>query len=81
MNLILILIAEICIACITKNIIHYSTMELILTIINIFLVGLYISTKTENKKTLIIIYFGYLIRVLFDREYVITFLYNKSISK
>lgn len=64
MNLILILIAEICIACLTKNIIHYSTMELILTIINIFLVGLYISTKTENKKTLIIIYFGYLVRIL-----------------
>lgn len=64
MNLILILIAEVFIASLTKNIIPYDIMEFILIIVNIFLIGIYISTKIDNKNTLIIIYFGYLVRIL-----------------
>lgn len=64
MNLILILIAEVCIAYLTRNIIPYDIIELILLGMNIFLVGLYISSKTGSKKTFYIIYFGYLIRIV-----------------
>lgn len=65
MDLILMLIVEVCISCLTKNIIPYNIMELVLLIVNIFLVGIYLSTKINNKKLLIILYFGYLIRILF----------------
>ena len=49
MDLILMLIVEVCISCLTKNIIPYNIMELVLLIVNIFLVGIYLSTKINNK--------------------------------
>lgn len=65
MNLILILIAELFISSLTKNIIYYETMEFILLIVNIFLVGIYVGIKIDNKKTLAIIYLAYLFRIIF----------------
>lgn len=64
MGLILILIVEVFLASITKNIIDYNITQYIFLAINILLVGIYIGMKTCNKKVFYIIYIGFIIRII-----------------
>lgn len=65
MALIFVLIVELLLSSLINNYISYEILENLFLIINIFLVGYYLSNKLERKKTFYIIYLGYILRIVF----------------